>query len=77
MTSNIFSIAAATSDLAERFNEAVEKNEKARTADQLNKLHEKMELIQRLSSRGLLNRQDFQAEPSSETFEKIYSSNIA
>lgn len=75
MTSNIFSTAVSTSDLSDRFNEAVEKNERARTAEQLNNLHEKMELIQRLSSRGLLNRQDFQAEPSAEAFEKIYQSN--
>lgn len=77
MTSSIFSIAASTSDLADRFSKAVEKSEQLRTADQIRDLHAKMELIRDLSARGLLNRQDYQAEPSAEAFERIYSSNIA
>lgn len=77
MTSSTFSIAESTSDLANRFSKAIEKNEQLRTAEQLKTLHAKMELIRDLGQRGLLNRQEFVAEPSADTFEKIYSSTLA
>lgn len=75
MTSNIFSTIVITSDFSERFNEAVLKNEKVRTAEQLRKLHQKMDLIQRLENQGMLFRQEFQPKPSANEFNTTYSHN--
>lgn len=76
MTTNTSYIAGSTSDLAERFSETVEANERRRTADELLRLHEKIRLINDLSRRGMLNRQEYESEPSLKEFEKLYMTRL-
>lgn len=73
MTTNIFFTAAATSDLAERVQEAVRSASGSRSPERIAHLEEVMRRAEELNQKGILRRREY-TESSSADLRKRYLS---